>query len=146
MIQSTLSLLSQQDYVLSCCHLLHVTSAVLSVPHPVIFRQQAGFSVTALPPRGRLAKCKLRKKNRKSQTMQLIIPAPRRNGTVPHANSAHRLANVHRHQFTPVSEEDPVSVGGGERKAPAAARGYRVQRLLPALLPSHVPPELAQEG
>lgn len=56
------------------------------------------------------------------------------------------LQNVHRHQFPPVSEEDPVSVRGGERKAQKAARGHRVQRLLPALLSSHLPPELAQEG
>lgn len=54
--------------------------------------------------------------------------------------------NVHRHQLPSVSEEDPVSVGGGERKAPQAARGHCVQRLLPALLPAHLPPELTQEG
>lgn len=78
--------------------------------------------------------------------MQLSIPTPLGNGSVPDANSADLLANVHRHQFPPVSEEDPVSVGGGERKAPETARGHCVQRLLPALFSSHLPPELAQEG
>lgn len=85
-----------------------------------------------------------KKKKKKSQTMQLAS-SPSGNGCFPYANSAHLLANVHRHQFPSVSEEDPVSVRGGERKAPEA-RGHRVQRLLPALLPSHLPPELTQEG
>lgn len=53
---------------------------------------------------------------------------------------------IHRHQFPAVSEEDPRSFRGGERKTPEAARGHHVQCLLPALLPSHLPPELAQEG
>lgn len=74
-----------------------------------------------------------------------LASSPSGNGCFPYANSAHLLANVHRHQFPSVSEEDPVSVRGGERKAPEA-RGHRVQRLLPALLPSHLPPELTQEG
>lgn len=78
--------------------------------------------------------------------MQFSILAPSGNGSVPHANSAHLLTNVLRHQFPSVSEEDPVSVRGGERKTPEAARGHCVQRLLPALLPSHLPPELTQEG
>lgn len=56
------------------------------------------------------------------------------------------FANVCRHQLPAVSEEDPVSVRGGERTAPAASGGHGVQRLLPALLPSHLPPELTQEG
>lgn len=43
--------------------------------------------------------------------MQFSIQAASgRDGSVPHANSAHLLAHVHRHQFSSVSEEDPVSV------------------------------------
>lgn len=118
-------------------------------PHPFICRQWLIQLLCDSAATKRLSGNKQMQKNqtkKKSQTMLLSVPAPLGTGSVPHVNSAHLFANVHRHQFPAVSEEDPRSFRGGERKTPEAARGHHVQCLLPALLPSHLPPELAQEG